>query len=356
MARVAALQASQGAEMATKNTITKIDIFNHIFPKAFFDKMLETVADKGKVKRWLNIPFLVDLDDRFRKMDEFGDYRQILSLSAPPIEAMAGPEASPDLARLGNDGMAEYCQRYKDRFPGFIASLPLNNPEASLEELHRCMKDLKAVGVQLFSNVNGKPIDGPEYYPLFEAMAAYDKPIFLHPIRPPTVTDYASEKKSLYEIWWTFGWPYETSAAMARLVFTKLFEKLPNIKIIAHHMGGMIPFFEGRVGPGWDQLGSRTADEDYVSLLKSLKKRPIDYFRMFYADTALFGSASGTRCGMDFFGVDKVVFASDAPFDPEGGPMYIRDTIKVIDELDISDDDRRKIYNGNACKLLGMTV
>ena len=93
-----------------------------------------------------------------------------------------------------------------------------------------------------------------------------------------------------------------------------------------------------------------------ASLLKSLKKRPIDYFRMFYADTALFGSASGTRCGMDFFGVDKVVFASDAPFDPEGGPMYIRDTIKVIDELDISDADRRKIYNGNACKLLSLTV
>ena len=130
------------------------------YTKTFFDKMLETVADKGKVKRWLNIPFLVDLDDRFRKMDEFGDYRQILSLSAPPIEAMAGPEASPDLARLGNDGMAEYCRLYKDRFPGFIASLPLNTPEASLIELHRCMKDLKAVGVQLFSTVNGTPING----------------------------------------------------------------------------------------------------------------------------------------------------------------------------------------------------
>jgi aminocarboxymuconate-semialdehyde decarboxylase len=143
---------------------------------------------------------------------------------------------------------------------------------------------------------------------------------------------------------------------MARLVFSKLFEKLPDIKIITHHMGGMIPYFEGRVGPGWDQLGSRTADEDYVSLLNSLKKRPIDYFHMFYADTAMFGSASGTRCGLDFFGVDKVVFASDAPFDPEGGTMYIRETIKVIDELDISEDDRRKIYNGNARDLLQLAV
>ena len=168
--------------------------------------------------------------------------------------------------------------------------------------------------------------------------------------------DFAGDKKSLYEIWWTFGWPYETSAAMARLVFSKLFEKLPDIKIVTHHMGGMIPYFEGRVGPGWDQLGTRTADEDYESLLKSLKKRPIDYFRMYYADTAMFGSASGTRCGLDFFGVDKVVFASDAPFDPEGGTMYIRDTIRVIDELDISEIDRRKIYNGNACNLLKIKV
>ncbi|HTI85779.1 MAG TPA: amidohydrolase family protein [Alphaproteobacteria bacterium] len=338
------------------NTLTKIDIFNHIFPKAFFDRMLETVSDKGKVKRWLNIPFLVDLDDRFRKMDEFGDYRQILSLSAPPIEALAGPKDAPALARLGNDGMAEYCRKYPDRFPGFMASLPLNDPEASLEELHRCMRDLGAIGIQIFSNVNGKPIDAPEYYPLFEAMAAYDRPIFLHPIRTSSMPDFAADKKSLYEIWWTFGWPYETSAAMARLVFSKLFDKLPNIKIVTHHMGGMIPYFEGRVGPGWDQLGTRTADEDYTVLLKSLKKRPIDYFRMFYADTALFGSASGTRCGLDFFGADKVVFASDAPFDPEGGPMYIRDTIRVVDELDISTEDRRKIYSGNAADLLGITV
>lgn len=338
------------------NTMTKIDIFNHIFPTDFFEKMLDITPDKKKVKRWLNIPFLVDLDVRFEKMDEFGDYRQILSLSAPPIEALAGPNHSPELARIGNDGMADYVQRYRERFPGFIASLPLNNIDASVEELHRAMRDLNAVGVQLFSNVNGKSIDAPEFFPLFEAMAKYERPIFLHPIRTASFPDFSAESKSLYEIWWTFGWPYETSAAMARLVFSKLFEKLPNIKIVTHHMGGMIPYYEGRVGPGWDQLGSRTADEDYGTLLQSLEKRPIDYFKMFFADTALFGSASGTRCGLDFFGADHVVFASDAPFDPEGGPMYIRDTIRVIEELDITKEEREKIYRGNAEKLLGITV
>jgi predicted TIM-barrel fold metal-dependent hydrolase len=161
-----------------------------------------------------------------------------------------------------------------------------------------------------------------------------------------------TEDKSKYEIWWVFGWPYETSVAMARLVFSGLFDRHPDIKIVTHHMGAMIPYFEGRVGPGWDQLGSRTSDEDLTVVRDRLKKRPIDYFRMFYADTAVFGSRSATECGLDFFGADRVLFASDAPFDPEKGPMYIRETIKIIDNLDITEEVRDKIYRGNAVKLL----
>ena len=87
-------------------------------------------------------------------------------------------------------------------------------------------------------------------------------------------------------------------------------------------------------------------------MLTRLKKRPIEYFRMFYADTAVFGGRAATICGLNFFGVDKVLFASDSPFDPEKGPMYIRETIKIINELNISDADREKIYRGNAVKLL----
>ncbi len=143
---------------------------------------------------------------------------------------------------------------------------------------------------------------------------------------------------------------------MARLVFSKLFDRLPSLKIITHHGGGMIPFFEGRVGPGWDQLGKRTSSVDYTALLQELKKRPLEYFKMFYADTAVFGSASATRCCLDFFGADHVLFASDAPFDPEGGPMYIRETIRIIDTLDISEDDRRRLYRDNAVKMFGLVL
>ena len=330
----------------------KIDIYNHIFPKVFFDKMIR-IAPKAKdiQKRGRDIPCLVDLEERFRVMDRFDDYVQIICL-ASSIEVFGAPPISTDLAKLANDGMAELVSKYPDRFPGFVASLPMNDPEGLLVEAKRAVKDLSAVGVLVFTNVLGRPLDKRETMPLFDLMADLDRPIWMHPIRGAGFRDYKSEPKSHYEIWWTFGWPYETSAAMAHLVFSGLFDRHPNIKIITHHMGGMIPYFEGRIGPGWDQLGTRTSDEDYTHLLKKLKKRPLDYFRMFYTDTALFGAQEATICGLKFFGAGKILFGSDMPFDPEKGPGFIRSTIEIIDRLDLNPEDRRVIYEGNAKKLL----
>lgn len=331
----------------------KLDIFNHIFPKIYFDKMLEVAGDhKDMGKRVRDIPVLYDLDARFRVMDKFDDYAQVICLGAPALEVLAGPDLSPELARIANDGMADYVSRFPDRFPAFIASLPMNNPDAALEEIDRAVKDLKAVGIQFFTNVAGKPLDLPEFKPLFQKITEHDLPIWIHPARGADFTDYKTEDRSKYEIWFVFGWPYETSVAMARLVFGYYFDEFPNLKIITHHLGGMIPYFEGRVGTSWEQLGSRTSDEDYTVILKNLKKPHLEYFKMFYADTATFGSVPATKCGLEFFGVDHVLFASDCPFDPEKGPGYIRETIKIVDNLPISDEDRNKIYEGNARKLL----
>ena len=331
----------------------KIDIFNHIYPKAYFDKMIDVLPNGKEVhKRVRAIPSIVDLDERFRIMDKFADYVQIICLGGPAQEVYGAPPVSTDMARLANDGLAKLVQRYPDRFPGFIASLPMNDPEGLLKEAQRAVKDLGAVGVKIFTNVLGRPLDRAETMPLFDLMAELDMPIWLHPARGANFPDYKGEPKSHYEIWWTFGWPYETSVAMAHLVFAGLFDRHPNLKIITHHMGGMIPYFAGRVGPGWDQLGSRTSDEDYSLLLGKLKKRPIDYFRMFYADTAVFGSKAATICGLDFFGTDKILFASDAPFDPEKGSAFIRWTIDILDNLDITPPDRKAIYEDNARKLL----
>ncbi|MBI4478371.1 MAG: amidohydrolase family protein [Acidobacteria bacterium] len=331
----------------------KLDVFTHILPEPYFRLMMRIAPQhKDMGKRVRAVPMLVDLDERFRVMDRFDGYQQILSLAVPPVEALAPPDGAIDLARAGNDGMAELVTRYPDRFPGFIAGLPMNAPDAAIVEAHRAIRDLGARGVQLYSNAAGRPLTVPEYLPLFDLMAGYDLPIWLHPARGADFPDYLTEDRSHFEIWWTFGWPYETSVAMARIVFAGLFDRYPQLKIITHHMGAMAPYFEGRLGYGWDQLGRRTTDQDYSAVLRSLRKRPIDYFRMFYADTALFGAAAATECGLKFFGVDRVLFASDSPFDPEKGPLFIRETIKVIDGLPISDGDRERIYWRNAVRLL----
>ncbi len=329
----------------------KIDIFNHIFPEAFYTEFLERTSGlKDMGKRVRNIPGLVDLDARFRMMDEFGDYRQVISLASPPLESFADPEACAVLARMANDGMAELVDRYPSRFPGFVASLPMNHPDAAEKELERAA-GLGARGVQLYSNVAGKPLDSEEFLPLFAELARRDLVIWLHPARGADFPDYPGEDRSKYEIWWTFGWPYETSAAMARLVFSGLFDRYPDLKIITHHMGAMIPYFEGRVGYGWDQMGLRSSDGDYSELRRSMPRRPVDYFRMFYADTALFGALAATQCGLAFFGADRVLFASDSPFEPAPG-LYVRETIRVIESLGLPAQDKERIYRGNAERLL----
>ncbi len=333
----------------------KIDLFCHILPPAYFERMT-AISSRGAYmqKRIREIPVMVDLDLRFRMMDLFDEYVQVPSLAAPPIEALAGPEASPELARLANDSLAEIAARHPDRFPGFIASVPMNNVDATLEEIDRALGSLGAAGIQIFTNVGGRALDDPAFAPVFERMARAGRPIWMHPTRTASFSDYAAEPKSKFEMWWTFGWPYETSVAMARIVFAGYFDRFPGLQIVTHHMGGMIPYFAGRIGPGLDQLGVRTEDEDLTVYLKRLKKRPYDYFKMFVADTALFGAPDAMECGLKFFGVDQVVFASDFPFDPEKGTYNIRETIKDVDGLPISDAERKQIYEGNARRLLGL--
>jgi uncharacterized protein len=335
----------------------KIDIFNHIFPKKFFDRM-QTMKEKGSSmqRRVSEIPSLVDLDLRFRIMDRFDDYVQVLSVASPPIEAFGDSQTAPELAQIANDGLADLVTRHPDRFPGFIAAVPMNNPGAAVQEIDRAIMKLGATGVQIYTNVNGRPLDEADFMPIFEKMAQLNLPIWVHPARGVSFPDYQTEQKSKFELWWVFGWPYETSIFMARVLFAGYFDRWPNLKIITHHMGGMVPYFSGRTGAGLDQLGARTEGEDLTVYTRRLKKRPQDYFKMFYADTATFGSRAAMECGLSFFGADQVLFASDSPFDPEKGPGYIRETIRCIDELAIPGEDRAKIYEGNARTLLRLKL
>lgn len=335
----------------------KIDAFNHIWPEPFFRALIDHIGEMTDITRRSGaVPMMTDLDHRFRVMDLFGpEYRQVLSLASPPLEKLAGPEKALELSRIGSDAMAELCAKHPDRFPGFIGTAPMNNPDALVEESRRAIEELGALGMQIFTNVNGRPLDLPEFDPFFAYMAGVGKPVWMHPARGQDFADYQSETRSEYEIWWTFGWPYETSAAMARMVFSGLFDRHPGLKVITHHGGGMVPFFEGRVGPGWQQMGARTTDRDLGAVLKRLRRPHLDYFREFVADTATFGSRKAIEHALEFFGPERVVFASDAPFDPEGGPMYIRETIRIIDSLDIPPETRARIYHGNLAALTGAT-
>jgi len=335
----------------------KIDIYNHVIPARYLEMMKQHSKDAGIVKRMSNLRMLWDIEARVKMLDEWPEVQQVLTLGLPSPELLGGPDLSPELARIANNGMAEMVAKWPHKFPAFVASLPMNNVPAALEEMDRAIGKLGARGVQICTNVNGRPLDEPEFFPVFErATRKHDLPIWMHPARPATRADYVSEAKSKFEIWQVLGWPYETSVAMARMVFSGFFDKLPELRLITHHCGAMIPFFAGRAETLWAQLGSRTADEDYGALLKSMAKKPIEYFKMFYADTVLGGSASALRCGLDFFGADKIVFASDCPFDPEGGPMFIREGMRSIEDLKLSENDKRKIYSGNALRLMRMAA
>lgn len=336
----------------------KIDAFNHIWPKPFFEALIDHVGTMSDItKRSGDVPMMTEIDRRFEVMDEFGpEYCQILSLASPPLEKIAEPEKALELARIGHDSMAELCQKHPERFPAFIGTVPMNHPEALVEESRRAIEDLGAVGMQIFTNVNGKPLDLEEFAPFFDYMNRVGKPVWMHPARGANFSDYLTETQSDYEIWWTFGWPYETSVAMARMVFSRFFDRWEKLKVITHHAGGMIPYFEGRVGPGWDQMGARTSDRDLAEVRRALQRPHLEYFKEFYADTATFGSKRAIEHALDFFGEGRVLFASDAPFDPEGGPMYIRETIRILESDDFTDEIRRKVFQDNISNLLGLKL
>ena len=326
-----------------------IDAFCHFFPAGLFRKLSQTSGGTRDIgKRSQGVRTIHDLDARLRMMDEFDDYSEILSLGLPPLEAMAGPAAAPEFARIANDGLAELCAKYPDRFAGYVGALPMGAPDAAAKEAERILIDGNANGLQLHTNVNGACLDEPRFLPVFEIAARSGKPILLHPARTAGVADFPAETKSKYEIWVILGWPYESSCTVARLIFSGLTTRLPNLKFVIHHLGAMIPFFDARLDTGWATLGSRTSDEDYSGVLAGLGKPLLDCFKDFYADTALCGGRIGTECGLEFYGADHVLFASDAPFGAEGGASYIRETMKVIASLDIPQADKEKICFRNA--------
>jgi predicted TIM-barrel fold metal-dependent hydrolase len=327
----------------------KIDAYTHIVPPRYKEALRKFNPDLYD-RQVAPYPSLYDLDYRFRIMDKYEPLRQVLTLGRIPVEHVAGPEQAAELARMADDEMAELLAKYPDRFVAALATLPMNNVEFALKEADRTIKDLHFRGVYLHTPVDEKPLDLPEFMPLYEKMAEYDLPIVIHPMRKVDHPDYLTEKTSKYNMFSMFGWPYDTTSAMARMVFSGIMEKYPNLKIVTHHLGGMVPFYAERIRQ-FTQI-SRPGEKGL-----GLKKEAIDYFKMFYADTAIYGNTPALMCGYSFFGSDHLLFGVDFPLgDTEKGDRNYRQTINAIEEMEIPDGDKKKIYEDNARKLMRLPI
>jgi len=324
----------------------KIDIYTHIMPVRYKEALYEKVGSPRLRETIEAVPTLSNLDSRFKILDKYGCV-QVLTLGAPPVEAVSGPKEARELARIANDSIAELVGKYPDRFIAGVASLPMNDTEAALEEADRAIRDLNLKGIQICSSINGKPLDSSEFFPLYEKMATYDLPIWIHPGRGVKTPDYPDEKISKYQIWAIFGWPYETTAAMTRLVFSGVLNRYPSLKIITHHCGAMVPYFAERIDSACDM-----AETMKEPVKQALTKPPLDYYRMFYNDTAVSGSRSALMCAYDFFGPEHILFGTDMPMDNEYGARQVRKTIEAIEGMDIPDRDKRLIFEENARRLL----
>ncbi len=330
----------------------KIDIFTHIIPPKYKEALYRKADERFFSGKWDEViqstPALSNLDNRFRVIDKYEGLTQVLTIASPALEESTSPDDAVHLAKLANDEMAELTVKHPDKFISAVACLPMNDIDSALEETDRAINDLKFKGVQIFTPVDGKPLDSPELFPLYEKMAAYDLPIWIHPARGRAIADYRNENHSRYYTYQMFGWPYETTTAMVRLVFSGIFDKYPNIKFITHHLGAMVPYFSERIVVGQDYAEKHLK----AKWKQSLNKPPIDYFRMFYGDTALNGNTASLMCGYDFFGADHVVFATDFPYDNEEGERFTRVVIKSVEAMDIPTEHKKMIFESNARKLL----
>lgn len=293
----------------------KIDIFTHIFLEKYM-KALEKKARAPIAPRMMPV---TDLSQRFKWMEKNPDVVQVITMQNTATEHLVSAEDNIGLIKIANDEMAELVAKYPERFIAAVASLPLSNIDAALEETERAITQLKMRGIQIFTHVNGEPLSTLKIRPLFELMAKYGLPIWIHPQDPP------GWGKSPFENQLEFGWVYHTSVAMLELSRAGILDEYPDIKFITHHCGGMVPYNRLRVR----------------QFTGSLKK--------FYTDTAINDVTSALMCGFDFYGADHIVFGTDMPWYNEDA---VGNTIRAIEVMSISAEDKQKIFEGNARRLM----
>jgi predicted TIM-barrel fold metal-dependent hydrolase len=325
----------------------RIDAFTHILTPRYRARVFELLHARGdtsaeQYEAMMNLdPTLTDLDERFRFLEQFGDdYRQMLVMAHTSVEHEP-PDVARELARVGNEELKELVGDHPDRFAGWVAQAALQDGERALTAIEEAIDD-GALGVQVFTSMQGRCLDHPDYAPFFELMAELDRPIWIHPNRTVQWSDFPlTEPESYYHLYAMLGWPSDTAVTMCRLVYAGYLERWPELKIVTHHSGGTIPMLAGRV-----KRAPRVGDTAGVRL-----ERPVlDYLKRFYADTANFGNQIALRAALEFFGVDHVLFGSDFGFSQE----FLPQTLEDIEAVVADDDDRYAIYEGNARHVLGL--
>ena len=321
-----------------------IDVHNHFYPKAYMEE-LGKGGGYARVERDAQGRLLIhyegdynivvgphiDIEERLKAMDRCGIEMHVLTLTTPSVEREV-PEKGVKLAELANDGFGQVVDKYPERFQAF-AALPLQVPEAAAEELERAVRELGLRGGTLMTNVDGKPLDLDEFMPVYEKAVELDVPLFLHPTSP--INSKAMEDYRLVPI---LGFGVDTSLAVLRLVFSGVLKKLPRLKLIASHLGGVYPYLRGRIEIGFNA---------YPECKVNIDEPPSTYLEKIWMDSIIYDEDVLTST-LAYSGAGKIVLGSDHPH--QIGDMA--NAVGRIEGLDISDEDKERILWKNAAELL----
>lgn len=301
--------------------ITKIDAYAHILPAKYYQKMLPVEPNIPNMFPFIKIKTLVDLDERLTKWPD-QNTKQVISLANISPEDFTDSKTSAELCQSANEELSNLVDQHPGKFAGAVAILPMNNIEAACKVISSIKDDENLVGAQIFTRHLGKSIANKEFRPVLAQAAKLHVPLWIHPI-----FDARKPDNNL-----VFSWEYELSQAMLQLVQSDLFQDYPNLKIIIHHAGAMVPFFSGRI--------------DHI-----LDEKHAQDFKKFYVDTAILGNTPALKLAIDYYGIDHVLFGTDAPFAvmPSGADQIIT---QAINDLTISDKDKQKIFHDNYYSLI----
>jgi aminocarboxymuconate-semialdehyde decarboxylase len=284
-----------------------------------------------------------NIERRLQHMDQYGVDVHVLTIPAPGADRFEGDGAI-GIARVANDAIASIARTYPKRFIGFF-TLPTCDIKASLDELERSVNELGLKGFGCFANLNSQALDREELFPIYERLAKYRLPVYVHPTAP-----LATEAVGI-DIMPTliFGWAFDSTVAMTRLVYGRVLERFPEINWVVADVGGVLAFFAQRA------INIYTGRTDEIRHKYGLKENPLDSFRRFYVDTADH-PASTLRCVKDFFTADRMVLGTNYPYGPEEGCVLLKNSLKALDGLDLNPTEKEKILGGNAAKILGIAA